>query len=175
MYSYYTLKKTTTTTTNNKQQQQWANFVCHSDNDYETWMLALHRITTFEPEYAKTCDLVRVLRGYDSLEPVEKDFCERSHIPPLQYLNCKTQCLKQEHKIYLTLYDVLLLSGFDLLHSQKVFELWLSMEWIENKIVYQIKYLEIFPEEASNLAARIDGERQKEKNKQRDLLLYQQQ
>eukprot|EP01064_Diplonema_japonicum_P008871 TRINITY_DN16331_c3_g1_i1.p1 TRINITY_DN16331_c3_g1~~TRINITY_DN16331_c3_g1_i1.p1 ORF type:complete len:876 (+),score=192.90 TRINITY_DN16331_c3_g1_i1:37-2664(+) len=148
------------------------NFIANTDNDFETWTVGLHRITTLVPRYEKGLETIPFMRGYEVLNPDEKAFCETSHTPPLLYLNAKMQCMKQEYKHYLTLYDVRTLSGFDLLHSQKVFELWLLMSWLEKRFVYQIKYLEIFPEEASNLVAEIDAARQKERKQETDRLLH---
>eukprot|EP01065_Artemidia_motanka_P005338 TRINITY_DN12588_c0_g1_i1.p1 TRINITY_DN12588_c0_g1~~TRINITY_DN12588_c0_g1_i1.p1 ORF type:complete len:908 (+),score=347.03 TRINITY_DN12588_c0_g1_i1:63-2786(+) len=148
-------------------------FVCNNDSDFETWVVALHRITTLDPHYGKPLDLVAgAYRGYDELEEDERVFCSHNHITPLLYLNAKMQCLKQQNKVYLTLYDVRTLSGFDLIHSQKVFELWMVSGWIEKQFVYQIRYLEWFPDEASTLMQVVDAERQKERRAEQQRLLY---
>eukprot|EP01063_Lacrimia_lanifica_P003069 TRINITY_DN11649_c0_g1_i2.p1 TRINITY_DN11649_c0_g1~~TRINITY_DN11649_c0_g1_i2.p1 ORF type:complete len:590 (+),score=251.88 TRINITY_DN11649_c0_g1_i2:150-1919(+) len=147
------------------------NVIAHSDNDFETWMVAIHRITTIEPKYGKALDAVQFMTGYEDLLPQEREFCEQNHTPPLLYLNAKMQCLKQEYRLYLTLYDVRTLSGFDLLHSQKVFELWLAMTWCEKQRVYQVRYLEQYPHEASNLIATIDQQQQREAKREADRLL----
>ena len=142
------------------------NFIANTDNDFEAWVVALHRITTHEPEFEKPIDVVKhCYPGSEVLVPEEKQFCDETHCPPLLYLNAKMQCLKQEYKIYLTLYDVRTLSGFNLLQSQKLFELWLRLCWIEKQYVYQLQYLLDNPQEASNLLATIDMEHQKEQKR----------
>eukprot|EP00756_Hemistasia_phaeocysticola_P029631 Hpha_TRINITY_DN16242_c0_g2::TRINITY_DN16242_c0_g2_i2::g.12830::m.12830 len=148
-------------------------FVCNTDSDFETWVVALHRITTLDPHYDRALDIVAYdYPGLSELDDTERDFCSRHHMPPLLYLNAKMQCLKQQNKVYLTLYDVRTLSGFDLLNSQKVFELWMLSGYIEKQYVYQIRYLERFPEEASSLVQMVDAERQRERRKEQQRLLY---
>ena len=137
--------------------------------------MALHRITTLDPEHDKILDVVKnCYKGAEVLVEEERVFCEMNHVPPLLYLNAKMQCLKQEHKLFLTLYDVRTLSGFHLLQSQKVFELWLSLCWVEKQYVYQVKYLNFFPEEASNLMELIDQQRVKKQKEESERMLHQQ-
>eukprot|EP01062_Namystynia_karyoxenos_P071199 TRINITY_DN66607_c0_g1_i1.p1 TRINITY_DN66607_c0_g1~~TRINITY_DN66607_c0_g1_i1.p1 ORF type:complete len:946 (+),score=425.66 TRINITY_DN66607_c0_g1_i1:77-2914(+) len=148
-------------------------FVCNNDSDFECWTVALHRITTLVPHYGRPLDLVgNAYRGLDELNEEERDWCALNHVPPLLYLNAKMQCLKQQNKCYLTLYDVRTLSGFDLIHSQKLFELWMLSGWIEKQFVYQIRYLDIYPEEASNLLQIVDAERQRQRRAEQQRLLY---
>jgi len=152
---------------------QTFDFICKTDIDFETWVVAFHRITTIDPHFDRALDLA----GYDypgltELDDDEREFCSRNHIPPLPYLNAKMQCLKQQNKVYLTLYDVRTLSGFDLMQSQKLFELWMLSGYIEKRYVYQIRYLERFPEEASSLVQMVDAEQQRERKREQQRLMY---
>ncbi|KAJ9459477.1 hypothetical protein DIPPA_33598 [Diplonema papillatum] len=140
-------------------------FVAASDSDFESWVFALARLTGQVPAFGAPLDSVRSMRGFDTLRSEEKQFCQVHHLPPLLYLNARLQCLQQANATWLTLYDIRTLSGLDLLHAQKVFDLWHGLGWIDRQTMSPIRYLEKFPGEASSLVDVIDAQRRRDRRR----------
>eukprot|EP01065_Artemidia_motanka_P021536 TRINITY_DN2576_c0_g1_i1.p1 TRINITY_DN2576_c0_g1~~TRINITY_DN2576_c0_g1_i1.p1 ORF type:complete len:815 (+),score=226.22 TRINITY_DN2576_c0_g1_i1:594-3038(+) len=121
-------------------RERYLDLVADTDTDFEAWIVALHRLTRIDPQWGDGLDLSDAAKFPRSslLSPAELEMCSRNHITPQRYLDAKSAILSEpsQPRLYLTLYDVRMLSECDLLHSQKLFEFFHAQKWIEKRPVH---------------------------------------
>lgn len=123
--------------------------VCETDSDWEAWLLALKRLlqvktpvekvleerrgisrdgnvaraneNSVEMRWGGTLD-VRNMRGFVSLSPEEATLCSENHIPPALFLRVKQALGEMSQSTRITVYDVRVNSGLDLIRSSHLYD-----------------------------------------------------
>lgn len=122
--------------------------VCDSDTDCEAWMVGLKRLLSIkttterlleqrgdaprahdsavadqacEMKYGGPLD-VRNMLGFISLSAEEAAVCSEDHIPPALFLRVKQEMVDKSHTGSITVYDVRVCSGLDLVRSSFIYD-----------------------------------------------------
>ncbi|CAJ1018595.1 hypothetical protein, conserved [Leishmania lindenbergi] len=122
--------------------------VCESDTDCEAWMVGLRRLLSIKTATEKILEHhvepgriqegtavekpaemkfgglldVRNMRGFVSLSAEEATLCSESHIPPALFLRVKQEVTEKSHTCFITVYDVRVSSGLDLVRSSYIYD-----------------------------------------------------
>eukprot|EP01064_Diplonema_japonicum_P000667 TRINITY_DN10437_c0_g1_i1.p1 TRINITY_DN10437_c0_g1~~TRINITY_DN10437_c0_g1_i1.p1 ORF type:complete len:908 (+),score=263.13 TRINITY_DN10437_c0_g1_i1:96-2819(+) len=118
-------------------KSKYLDIVACTETDFEAWVVALHRITTIDPQWGKPLDIAHC-EGYDALTPEERELCSENHLTPKRLQVAKESLLTKD-RLYATLYDLRTLSDCDLLHSQKIFTFFTKQGWVEKHVAWMLK------------------------------------
>lgn len=123
--------------------------VCDSDSDWEAWLVGLKRLLNIstpiekvlgqrmhphrevdpadpdqpvcQMKYGGTLD-IRKRHGFVSLSAEEGIVCSENHIPPALFLRVKQEIIEKSHSGPVTVYDVRVSSGMDLVRSSFIYD-----------------------------------------------------
>ena len=110
--------------------------ILEGPENFETWIVALHRLTKRNPKWEKSAEDITQYNKCDKLLPDEKEFCAESHIHPKRFYAAKQ--LLDDDKIFVNLFDFRTLTLSDLMHSQLMFEFFTQKNQIEKHAVWII-------------------------------------
>ncbi|KAG5502982.1 hypothetical protein JKF63_04755 [Porcisia hertigi] len=122
--------------------------ICDYDTDCEAWMVGLRRLLGIKTATEKLLDQridagrspdhrvvdqtvemkfggpldVRNMRGFLALSADEAVVCSESHIPPALFLRVKQEMMDKSHTGSITIYDVRVSSGLDLVRSGCIYD-----------------------------------------------------
>ncbi|EPY30388.1 hypothetical protein STCU_04091 [Strigomonas culicis] len=119
--------------------------VCDSDTDYEAWMVGLKRILGIYSNVERIIEArgqeiqntasdqqctmkyggpldVRQMNGFVSISSEEGDLCSEAHVPPALLLRVKQDMIERSHTSPVTVYDVRVCSGLDLIRSGFIYD-----------------------------------------------------
>lgn len=117
--------------------------ICDSDTDCEAWLVGLRRLLGIKTPTERLLEQrtevnraqdppvgdqdvemkwgglldVRNMRGFISLSAEEAIVCSENHIPPVLFLRVKQEMVDKSHTTSITVYDVRVSSGLDLVRS----------------------------------------------------------
>ncbi|KAG5500322.1 hypothetical protein JIQ42_04659 [Leishmania sp. Namibia] len=122
--------------------------ICESDTDCEAWLVGLRRLLGIKTSTEKLLEKrmesarpeeppavnqrvemkfgglldVRRMRGFLSLSAGEAILCSDNHIPPALFLRVKQELVEKSHTSPITVYDVRVSSGLDLVRSGCIYD-----------------------------------------------------
>eukprot|EP01063_Lacrimia_lanifica_P002117 TRINITY_DN11095_c0_g1_i2.p1 TRINITY_DN11095_c0_g1~~TRINITY_DN11095_c0_g1_i2.p1 ORF type:complete len:984 (+),score=371.88 TRINITY_DN11095_c0_g1_i2:418-3369(+) len=119
--------------------------VAETPSDFEAWIQSLNHlspVTKVKGEYVKVraewgaaLPKLSDFEEFDQLDSDEAELCSSMHIPPIDYLNARSQVLNKEGR-FVTLFDVRTLSCLDMYHSQKLFAFFMQKGWIGQRKIH---------------------------------------